>query len=232
MNPNNPQIKYTITYGEEKDTDTSGSHFADIYKTLEKHYQMRKQSCDSIAEKHFGEGTGYEELQKKVIVAMQKPKDQQTDEDRENAQKYLKKNGEYLAEAPHVRVTSGEGEEETVLLDCDLKSAMQQTGMRLLDGKGVGQIISQSIFEVMRRSGVKLAAVILSLDKELAKTDSNTGAIVLASPFHDIDATDLLALGGRMDLVKEKTLPQIAEKLKIPMPAHGLDPAQIIIPGR
>lgn len=232
MNPRNPQVNYVITNGDQKSTATSGSHFAEIYEVLKKHYQEMQQVCDSVADKHFGEGTGYEELQKRVIAAMNKPKEEQTDEDRNDAEKYLEKNKAYLAEAPHVRVTVGEGEKTDILLDCDLKSALQQTGMRLLDGKGVGKVITQAIFEVMRRSGVKLAAVILALDKDLTKTNNSSGSIVLASPFCDIEASDLHSIAGRMELVRDKTLPQIAEKLKIPMPPQGLGGPQIIMPSQ
>ena len=231
MKPN--EVKYELTDGDRKEEATSGSHFGAILSVLDKWYGELSGKCEELYKKHFGPDTEFHKLQQKIIeMSNSRKPEEQTDEDRKLTMEFLQARNKvaeaYLSEAPKVKLTwspVSEDKEDT-LFEGDLRSVREHVKSQILDGRGIVEVLQQAIFDVMRRSGVKLAAIVLATDPEA--TGKSSGEMMFGSPFCQILPEDIRAMAGRLELVRDVTLKNMSEKLGIPMAEEN----RIIVPGQ
>lgn len=219
--------------GETVETGTSGYHLKSITDKLSEWKTKYAAKCKEQTDKYFGPKSEYGKLAAEIKeIAAKKPEDQ-TDEDRKKTVEFVEaRNAAFTSynndpETPHVKSDwTDPNDKVKTLFDGDLSMLSDSVAMAIMGKRRIVDEIGGLLFDIMRKSSLKLAAVILEFDPdELAPGEKNNSALVVGSAFREITPVDVNVLEGAMAEVQDSMIADIRKKLNIP------EDRQLIIPG-
>jgi len=227
-------VKHVLTMsGETLAMTESGYHLESVAETLLKLRDENAEACDKAWAKWFGPESDCGKAAKAVkAISAKKPEDQ-TDEDRKIVAEFIKLRDAtaklYVADGPTPKVestwTDPDGN-ETQLFSGDLRSVCEAVKLSLRDPKRIRAELGSHIFELMRKSGLKLAAIALVFDEDgLPPGEKNHSTMAFGSAFREITEHDVDVFEGTLSEIRDNTVPEIKRKIGIQ------EGPKLIVPG-
>lgn len=236
MNGNGQRVKHALRKGKDGEIvaeAVSGYHLKEVADQFGKWLDELRAECEETWNRYFGPGTKHAEMSQKLKEISDKPRDEQTDEDRAFVEEFLHMQSETLGaygqEAYIVSsvLDAGDGREIPVVSG-DLKGMAEQTRSGLMTRADIAKAINDAVFDIMRKSNLKMAAIALGFGESQDPKEKNNAGMMFASAFQEIGPTDIAVLDGRLRLMADVTLPQMAKNLGI----VAAGPSGIIVPGK
>jgi len=222
MIKDNKTVRNVFTLGDKTFEEKSGGHFTQIHAVAVKWLTENKDAIKAEYDKFFGPGTPFAKAQDKLVEISKIPPEEQTDEHRKVAADFqeLAKQVEESChrQCPQIKsyVENKDGE-EVEIMGADILSFIRGLEARMPARKEIGNLLGQAILDLMHRTDVKIASISLVFDRDnLQPGESANAALLYVNPFYDVDAADLRALGSRLLLTNDSTIPGMAAKLGIP----------------
>lgn len=199
--------------GKVVETVKSGYHFESIAPTLAKLYEKHRDACEKAYAKYFGPEVEIAKASVGLEAVAKKPEQERTDEDRKTIEAFKQMQAKtfnaYVEDPETPRVVSvwetPHGSE--IILDADLKG-LAETTMAVYTNRDatVNGILRHAMFDVMRKTNVKLIVVAMKFEDDEDGKKRNHSSFAFGSPFRDFDQHDIDVLDNVLEETRRRTL--------------------------
>lgn len=217
-------VKHVLKIGgEEVEQIESGYHLSQVAAIFAELREKYKDQCQKQLDKYFGPETEYGKLVAELKAVSKKPEQEQTDEDKAKALElenlYDRVYRDYASDpdTPTVSSTRHRKEGDQMIFSGNLNDLAKAANGAIMNRKTAVETLTYTLYDIMHRSGVKLATLILGFDgdEQDESLKDNHAILVFGSSFRDTNEQDLAVLDGSLLEIHDQVVPKMRSELGI-----------------